>query len=162
MSMKPAEPKLRRENGKLRWILFIAAVLLVSGVVWFWLFPSGEDLPRFSKLELSNKEISPDESTTLKLRVKNPSENDYENVMVIVKTESDYVTLSYVHGENKSVTLYPEEPLRHGEESKLYVCDVRGTLPAGAVSLKIEIKARLKADGKITDEESVFLTVRET
>lgn len=160
--MKPAKPKPGGKDGKLRWILLIVGVLLISVVVWFLLSPSGENLPRFSKFELSNKKISPDESTTLKLQIENPSENDYENVMILITTESDYVTLSYGQEKNKSVTLYPEKPLRHGEESKLYVCDVRGTLPSGAVSLKVVIRARLRADEEITDEESVFLTIKQT
>lgn len=106
----------------------------------FWLSPSGE-------------------STTLELKVENPSENDYENVTIIVTTEPEHVTLSYDQEENREVRLHPQKPLRHGEESKLYVCDVSGTLPSGWVSGTVRMEAQLVADGETTDERTVLLTI---
>lgn len=127
--------------------------------------PEEKQQPYFSKVELVDEKISPGENTLLKAKVSNPGDNTYENVKIKLVAISPKVEMAptspKVETERSEYGLTISTPtgLGKGEKTKLYTFNVGGDLYTGLDSMTAIIKARVLADGKVTDNQLFELTI---
>lgn len=168
--MRPISEDIERKTQS-RWFI-IAVIILIFAIsigLWWVFQPDGQESgnkPYFSKLKLTDKKISADENTLLKVQVKNPGNKNYDDLSIEIST--DYSRLRIFYDENHRIPSGNEsssmslstKSLRQGMETYLYTFDVGGSLCPGLVSMKVEVDVNLLSGSDSLDEETITLEVK--
>ena len=140
--------------------LILILVVLVAAAVF--LFTRGN---KFLLIELERGEISVGENTRMYVKIRNITEEDYDNVAIQLATKSPYVIIYYpgvpfarVNDENQLTLLIG--PLRSEEETKKYRVDISGALPPGTLSMEVEVAVRLWMDNEKAEEQIHTLKIK--
>ena len=139
--------------------LILIVVALISAVFFF---TPGKG---FFDIELESREISAALGTAIHLKVRNPTEKDYEDVRIQLATKSPYLTFYYPGvpfaqvNDEKQLTIQIGL-LRHDEETRKYVVDITGELPPNTVSMEVQMVVRLLMNDEKTEERIYTLKIR--
>lgn len=166
--MKPVSSGGRRKwRSRLVVISILVIIIIAVGAFLFFSLGSSESpsKPYFSKVTLEDKEIREGEITLLKVRVRNPGENTYENNKIQLVSFSPKVKMQFTNenvtqvGDEYRLTV-PIRDLRPEMGTYSYTFDVGGSLYPGVVSMTVRIEVRVLSDGDILDKRVFDLKIR--
>lgn len=160
------------DNYSRKWILRIIVIaLIIIGAVLGLLFVldssgSCQKNPYFSKAKLKEDSISVDESTLVVPRVKNPTDQSYDNLKIQIATYSPKIKIGYGNREmseqnGEYLLTTPIRTLTQGSKTGTYNFTVSGELYPGVVLMKVELNIRLLSGGTIIDEKKLELKIKE-
>lgn len=177
--MRPSTPDMEREQKIRALIIGLIIIGIIAG--YFILSDLLASNPQstkkekiyFSKASLDSKTISPGDNASLYLKIRNRTENYYEDVRIQISTKSPYISMDCKNKdvekkENKSVkeneteyllTIFPPIGLAEGGETKLYPFEIGGTPAPGTDSMVVTLEARAMIGNEIIDTKPFELEI---